>query len=436
MRILHIVSSAGDAYYCGNCLRDSFQAQALLDSGCDLTLMPIFLPSSLLRGKKSSELFFAAISYWLAREFFERAQIPKALEKILSSKFALSLAKPFFGSTTPKAARKMTLSMIEADDPHFKSEFEKIKSWIKSEGGFDLIQISSTLMSGLAKALRLEFKTPVVCSMQDEEAWLDKLSPADSARAWEGILKNAKYIEKFIAPSFYYKNKIQSRFPELKNIEVLYPCAPKAGAAQKKFPNAPTIGFLSGAKKSKGLELLADAFIKIKEQNSVENLRLSIAGGSGLKDKKFLNSILKKLSKFRDCVDFKPDYKPEMHGEFFENISLICVPADDEDALGLYVIEAFAHSKPAIEPDCGAFPEIMQNAGLKFKEGSADSLKSRIERAFSDSELFEKLCQNARQLSKTAYSPETCAKNLKRIYAETVREFSKNKQAFPNSKSG
>lgn len=425
MRVLHIVSSAGDAFYCGNCLRDDFQAQALLDSGCDLTLMPVFLPSRLLKGKKSSELFFAAISYWLAREFFERAQIPRALEKILSSKFALSLAKPFFGSTTPKAARKMTLSMIEADDPHFKSEFEKIKSWIKSEGGFDLIQISSTLMSGLARALRREFKTPIVCAMQDEEVWLDKLSPADSARAWKGILKNAKYIEKFIAPSFYYKNKIQSRFPELKNIEVLYPCAARAGAARKKFPQAPTIGFLSGAKKSKGLELLADAFIKIKEQNSVENLRLRIAGGFGLKDKKFLKSILKKLSKFENFVDFTPAYRPEDHGEFFKNISLICVPADDEDALGLYVIEAFAHSKPAIEPDCGAFPEIMQDAGLKFREGCVDSLKSRLELAFKDSKLFDTLCENAKVLSKGRYSPETCAKNLKRIYADSLRNFSK-----------
>lgn len=416
MRILYITPSVGDAFYCSNCLRDNFQAQALIESGLDLTIMPIYLPSKTIESNSTSPLFFNAINYWLGHKFFEKSKIPFFLEKIFSAKIFTNLAKPFLGSTSPKSAKKMTLSMIEANDVHFICEFEKIKEWIKSSSKFDIIHISSPLISGIAKALKKEFETPIICSMQDEEVWLDKLDNQSSKNAWNAILLNTKFIDKFIAPSFYYKDKIQKRFPNKFDINVVYPCVNIKEYATASYPKNPTIGFFSRTNKDNGLDLLCEAFLKIKEADSVKNLRLIIGGGTSFCDKKFLKSICKKLSKFSEFVEIENIYDPCKHKDFFEKISVLSVPANSEDAVGLYIIESLASGRPAVEPNKGAFKEIMQDAGLSFKPNSSDSLKEQIENLFNNPKLFERLKCNAKNLSQKKYDSKICSQKLFEIY--------------------
>lgn len=75
-----------------------------------------------------------------------------------------------------------------------------------------------------------------------------------------------------------------------------------------------------------GLDLLAEAFVKLKKKDTVPNLRLRIGGGYTGKDKPFLRKIRKILDPYQDYVVIDEGYRMEEHARFYREISVLSVP--------------------------------------------------------------------------------------------------------------
>ena len=269
---------------------------------------------------------------------------------------------------------------------------------------------------GVAKAIRQRINIPVVCSVQDEEVWIDSMKGEYLQEAWQGIAENIGYIDKFVTTSEFYKNTITTRIPQIANVEVVHPGVDASKYVSDQYPVDPVIGFFYRMNRENGLGILAEAFVKLKKRDTIKNIKLKVAGGYTAKDRRFLNEVKRILKPYMDDVDLCNAYDPERHADFYKQITIISVPLTFDESVGLYLCEAFAAGRPAVEPATGSFPEITGEAGVVYSPNNSDALADAIEKLLTDHAFFKHCCEKALEMSKTRYSDQVMAARLVKVY--------------------
>ena len=410
-----IIPGSGDTFYCCNCFRDSLYAQALHNAGCYITIMPLYLPLANESVYNKTPLFFPATSYYVDQKYFAKWKMPRVFENVLNSPSILRLAASLSGTTSAKGMEQLTLSMIKGDDEVFAKQTNKIIHWIENHAKPDIILLSTSMLIGIAKAIKNHIHIPIVCSLQDEEVWLDGLESRCAREAWESIGKNEIYVDRFITSSEYYKSVVLSKIPEIKEIDVVYPGVNREKYQTQEYPKDPTIGFYYRMDYENGLDILAESFIALKKENVISNLKLKIGGGYTRENKKFVHSIQKKLQLLKNDVIWSERYSLDEHTTFYKDISIICAPLRCNAAFGLYLSEAFAAGRPAVVPDTGSFGEITETAGILYKPNASEYLTEALRKILTDNVLYENCKKHALQLSCEKYNDTSVAEKLMKI---------------------
>jgi glycosyltransferase involved in cell wall biosynthesis len=164
------------------------------------------------------------------------------------------------------------------------------------------------------------------------------------------------------------------------------------------------------------LDILAQAFVKLKNENVVSNLKLKIGGGYTRENKRFIHRIRKILQPYKNDVIWSDAYNLNEHTAFYKDISLICVPVRFNEAVGLYLCEAFAAGRPAVAPDTGSFGEIVENAGLLYAPNDSEHLAETLRKMLTDNVLYKKSKENAIALSREKYNAAITSEKLLKIY--------------------
>ena len=435
MKILFIIPGAGDSFYCGNCFRDNLQASAMRKAGHDVIIMSLYLPLTHPSFQADTPLFFPATTYYTAQKFFGKRKMPKWFERFTGSKAMLNLASSMSGTTSAKGMEKMTLSMITGNDPAFMEQVNRLIDWIKNGEKPDIINLSSTLLLGVAKAIKEQLPIPIVCSLQDEEVWVDSLDKKHADIAWNSIAENSRYIDQFVTTSNYYRQIAQQRMPQIGDIEVIYPGVDRTKYASTDYPKHPTIGFFYRMNSLNGLDILAEAFALLKKRNSIPGLKLKISGGYTGKDKRFLRKVKEILAPCREDVELCNSYALEDHTAFYSSISAICVPLTFNEGVGLYICEAFAAGRPAVEPATGSFPEIVGEAGVLYQPNNSEALADALEELLSDEVRYKQAAEKALKLSAARYDDGVLAERLEKFYLEVLKNITPN-DITPKSPKG
>ncbi|MCC8094111.1 MAG: glycosyltransferase family 4 protein [Tannerellaceae bacterium] len=422
MKILFIIPGSGDAFYCGNCFRDNLQASALRKAGHDVIIMPLYLPLTDASFQADTPLFFPATSFYTEQRFFGKKKMPSWLRKILSSAFLLKIASSLSGSTSAKGTEGMTIAMITGKDAAFNREVESLVRWIKEQEKPDIIHLSSTLLIGVAKAIRQQMSIPVICSVQDEEVWIDSLDPVYATIAWQGITENIPYVDRFVTTSHYYKQIAQQRLPQLPDPEVIYPGIETEKYTSSAYPAQPVIGFFYRMNQADELDILAKAFIKLKEKNTIPGLKLKIAGGYTSQDKPFLKKVYTLLTPYIQDVEIHENYQLSDHTAFYKQISVICVPITFHEGVGLYLCESFAAGRPAVEPATGSFPEIVGEAGILYQPNNPEKLSEALEQLLANPVQYRQAVNKALSLSQTRYNDTIMANTLETLYRKVIMQ--------------
>lgn len=415
MRILYISPSSGDTYFCGNCYRDSLLARSLKLSGHDVVLMPLYLPLSGV--PEDVPVFFPATTYYIEQALYHKRPMPGWLQRLTSARPLLRLASSLSGTTSAAGMEGMTLEMIEGTGTAFRDQVDRLIGWVRASGQPDVIHLSSSLLIGIARALKEALDVPVACSLQDEEVWLDSLREADAARAWQGVLDNASSVDAFVVSSDYYRRVVERRLPGLGPLYRVYPGVEVGKYLPDSPPDRPTIGFFYRMNELDGLDILAEAFVLLKRRGSIPGLQLRIGGGAiGAQDRRSLARVRDRLAPYAEDVHFEPEYDPRRHHEFYRQVSVLSVPLRFDEGIGLYLCEAFAAGVPAVQPATGSFPEVVDGAGVLYAPNDAEHLAGALERLLGDPERYLDCRQRARELARTRYNAEVAAQNLLNIY--------------------
>ena len=416
MKILFILPGSGDSFYCGNCFRDNLQAMALRKAGHEVVIMPLYLPLKQASMRGATPLFFPATTYYVEQKMFGRRKMPLWMKRLLGTDALLSMASSMSGTTSAEGMEGMTLSMIEGEGMAFEENVKELIDWVKQTEKLDVVQLSSSLLLGIAKELKSEMDIPIVCSLQDEEVWIDSLKPEFVRKAWMSVVANAKYVDRFITTSYYYQQVVKSKLPQLGHVDVFYPGIDVAKYRLDVYPTDPTIGFFYRMNELDGLDILANAFVLLKQRGTVPHLKLRIGGGYMSPDKKLVKQVKRTLKPYASDVVIEETYDMDEHADFYRKITVLSVPLRFQEGVGLYLCEAFAAGRPAVEPATGSFAEVVGDAGLIYEPNDAEHLADALEKMLTDKPFYDKCKESAWTLARERYDDVVLAKQLTAFY--------------------
>jgi glycosyltransferase involved in cell wall biosynthesis len=428
MRLLHLTPGTGN-FHCGSCLRDNALIKALRVRGHDAVMSPLYLPLVTDREEASPEqpIRVGGISLYLQQKMTWFHRMPRWMHRWLNRPTLLRLAAKGMGMTSAKVLGEMTVGSLKGREGRQWGEWHQLIDWIRKEARPDVVSLSNSLLSGLAPALREEAGVPVVVSLQGEDSFLDTLAEPWRTEAWEAMRANARWVARFIAPSGYYQRGMAERLgvPEEKIAVVPNGLDSTPFPVAKADPNRPTIGYLARMIHGKGLGILVDAFIELAGRRTLPRVRLRIGGAFTPMDETYVKQLQAKLAAAGcgERVTWHPNLSFEEKLKFMSELSVFSVPATYGEAFGLYVVEALASGVPVVQPDHGAFPELIEatGGGLLCRADDAVSLADGLERVLRDEALRDQLMNRGRAAARAEYTAARMAERFEAVMEEAVR---------------
>ncbi len=425
MQVIHIVPGTGGSFYCGNCLRDSTYVQALRKEGIDALKIPMYLPIfSDEHDLSDIPVFYGAISLYLKHKYPILRKAPAWFDRILNSGLALKFAAKMSGSTRAKGLEDMTISMLLGEQGGQKEELDKMVDWIAEHCEADIIHLSNALLIGLARKFQEKLDVLVVCSLQDEDVWVNAMDDHFRKKTWGLMSERSEDVDAFFAVSDFYAGvmKEQMKIPSSKLFTSYISVDPDdyayINSSEKEF----TIGYISRMCEENGLEVLVDAFILFKKNPGKEKVKLILTGGSTGDDQAFMKMIKNKISEagLSEEVVFHKDFENEGRQEFFSKVSLISVPVLEGEAFGMYLLEAMASGVAVVQPALGAFPEIvgLSEGGVIYQPNIPGELAKALDDLHMNQDKLSALSKKARDGIIRHFSIHDQASRMMKFYKQ------------------
>lgn len=426
MRIIQLTPGSGDNFYCENCLRDLTLAQALMRTGHEVTLIPMYLPIQMdaAVAAAASPLFMGGLNVYFQQKFPLFRKTPRWLDKWLDNPTLLKRIGRYSGMTTAKELGKTTLSMLQGEHGKQQKEIARLADWLSGlEPGPDIIVFSNILLAGLAPALKEKIKVPVVCLLQDEEDFLDALPAPFSEQSWQLVREKAQAFDLFISVSEYYRHQIQKRLIDTRaNIEVVpFGIEADAFTASPQPPEIPTIGYLSKMCYDHGLDILINAVHLLRRDKRLSDVRLRITGGSSGADAVFLKKMRRRIDALHlsEHVEFVENYRNfTARRQFLTSLSLMVLPSRKPLAYGLFALESLAAGVPFVTPQVGVFTELANatQAGILYGPNNPVKLAEILRSLLLTPSMIQQLAQKGVTAVREKYAIEKTAERLSELF--------------------
>ena len=414
--------------YCGNCFRDNALVAALREAGHEVTMIPLYLPFTLDEENQAGDtpIFYNGVNVYLEQKSALYRAAPRWLHRVVGSDTMLGWAASQVGKTRAEEVGDLTISMLRGEEGHQARELEELIGWLKTQPKPQVISLSNSLLLGLAHRLKEAIGAPVVCLLQNEAPYIDSMPKEVREVVWQIMAERAQEIDRFIAPSAFYARLMRDKLNlTAERVQVIHNGINHDGyGAERVAPNPPVVGFFSRMCKDKGLDTLVDAFIKMKQDNHIPQLRLKIGGGCGPGDEPFVGRLRERLQAkaLLSDVEFHPNLNREEKQAFLKSLSVLSVPAQFGESFGFYVIEALAAGVPVVQPRCASFPELLDatGGGRVYDHEGPESLAAALEGMLHNPSEAKAVGLKAREVVRETFSVEHMARQMIDLLAGLV----------------
>jgi glycosyltransferase involved in cell wall biosynthesis len=365
-----IITAGGAGMFCGSCMHDNTWARALIDAGCEVSLLPTYTPIRVDEDNLSDRrVFLGGVNVYLDYRWRLWQKLPRGLERWLDAPWVLRLASRLSARNDAARLGDLALAMLSGERGPQHREIEELARFIGKSLQPDVVIFSNALLSGALHRLRERYAGPVYCTLQGDDVFLDGLpashrdkaiaAVADHAREFDGYFVHSRFYRDYMAD---YLSLPRDRFRQLPlGIDLAgHDGRPDERDAEQPF----TIGYFARIAPEKGLHHLVDAFLQFHLR--YPHVRLRVGGNLASQDRGYFRKAKQVLKAGGASESFDYVGSPETHEEkvaFYRSVDVVSVPTEFQEPKGLYVLEALANGRPVVQPGHGAFPELIEATG-------------------------------------------------------------------------
>ena len=369
MNLLLITAGAADMF-CGSCLRDNALAAELIARGHDVTLLPVYTPTLTDEPNMSSgnPVFFGGISVYLQQHLAIFRHTPWLLDRLWD---APSIIKRFASGSIqvdPRMLGALTVSTLRGESGYQRKEVEKLVHWLSGEPRPDVVNLPNSMLIALAAPIRRVLQRPVVVTLQGDDLFLDGLMEPYKSQALALIRQQIDDVDLFVSVSEYYTDYMSSYLgvPRQKMRTVPLGINVADFAASAPLARDPfTIGYFARIAPEKGLHNLVEAYRILRQERGLPPSRLLAAGYRGHDQQAYYEGITRKVASWGLAREFHyaGTVDRDAKSRFLHSLDVLSVPSGYHEPKGLYLLEAMASGVPVVQPNHGAFPEMLQKTG-------------------------------------------------------------------------
>lgn len=428
MKIVYLAAGAA-GMYCGSCLHDNTLAAALLAAGVDVALVPTYTPIRTDEADVSQpRVLFGGINVYLQQLSGLFRYTPQWFDRLLDSPRLLNALSRMNSSVNPAKLGALTVSMLEGEEGRQRKEVTKLVDWLQREGRPDVVHLSNSMLTGMAREIARRLDVPIVCSLSGEDIFLEKLPPKYYERARAVLRQRAAEISSFVALNRYFADYMTEYLAiDRQRIHVIPHGLNLAGHGMRaaSAAEAPfTIGYFARICHDKGLHQLVEAFQLLKQQPGLPPLRLRVAGYMGAGDRKYFEEILAKIRGWGWEQDF--EYLGELDRAqkvaFLQTLDVMSVPTVYRESKGISVLEALANAVPLVQPAHGTFPELIEDTGggLLCEPANPASLAEKLQQLALDRPAADEMGRRGREAIHDRYTAARMAERTLALYQQVL----------------
>ena len=418
LKIIFLTAGAA-GMYCGSCMHDNSLAAALCRAGHDCILQPLYTPirtdvPSLAR----EQLFFGGIHIFLLDRAPWLARLPRWIRRPLDFPPLVRFLTRKAASVDAEQFGELTVSMLRGAEGRQADEGDRLIDWLDKERP-DMIIWSNLLIAGMSNTIREKCpEVEQVAILQGDDLFFDHLSHEHRTKTIELMSQKAKVMDRLIVNSRFYAEEMGSILgiePEGFEIHPLS-IEPAAQGDQDAVSRSGKfdVGYMARISPEKGLHVLVDAFIESAKQ--MVDSHLHVAGYLASNQLPYLDDLKDRIEA-AGLID-----RFTHHGEltscekhqFLSRMSVVSVPTTYADPKGLFVLESLDAETPVVQPDHGAFGELIASTGggLLFPVGDAAALADRLVELHRDEEQRMRLAKSGKSAIKMRHHIDQAAQRL------------------------
>lgn len=417
-RVAYITAGAA-GMFCGSCMHDNTLARSLSRLGVDVQLIPTYTPIRTDDENVSVDrVFYGGISVYLEHRFPWYRRVSALFSPLVDQNWLIRWATRRAGSTDPRLLGSLTVSMLQGAHGHQKAEAEKLCRWL-AEVDPQLLLFSNILIAGCIPRLKQVLDGKVFVVLQGDDVFLDQLPQPFRGQAFAEIRQLVDSVDGFLVHSQFYGDFMagylgipRDRIHQIPLGIDLAGFETKSKTSRQETPL--TIGYLARLAPEKGLHLLVDAYLELRRQPDFGDLKLAIAGWLGEQHRPYAEAQFEKLK----AAGFEADYQfagsisREEKIEFLRGIDVLSVPTVQQEPKGLFVLEALAAGVPVVQPEHGAFPELLDatGGGRLVPALDAEQLAAGIADLLRDHEARFELASVGQRTVHEAFAAEAAAR--------------------------
>jgi len=428
MRIVHIVPGSGGGFYCQNCVRDVGLVKGLHRAGHDVLFVPMYLPFMEITGDSVplAPVFYGAVNVYLEQKLPLYRRLPAAWRRRLDTPRILRWAAGKAGATQAGGLGDMTLSVLEGRHGRQRVELDRMVTWLKTQPRPDIVHFSNALLLGLAPTLREALDARIVCTLQDEDTWIDALPSPWRERCWARIKTLADSVDRFIPVSATYAALMQPRLglADAQCQTIPLGIDTEAFTPAPAHPATPTLGFLSELTPAHGLDVLVEAFLELRRRPELATLTCRITGSRLDQPSAYRQRIEARLAAAGQTGDvaFVDAYRDGRRADFLRSLTVLSVPARRPEAFGLFQLEAMACGVPVVQPRLGAYPELVEatGGGIIYDDLTPSGLAGALYPLLTDPARAARLGRTGREAVVDHFSQSRLVSDMASLYREVA----------------
>ena len=424
-RVVYLTAGAG-GMFCGSCMNDNALVRELMALGIDVQLIPTYTPISTDEQNVSIDhVFFGGINVFLQQKFPFLRYLPGWMDGVLNHPSLIRWATRKDVQADPELLGRMTVSMLKGRAGFQRKEVDRLLTWIARDEKPEVINFSNVLIAGCAPDIKARLGVPVLVTLQGDDIFLDYIPDRFRDQAIAEIRKLLPSIDAFVVHSRYYAEYMQQLLGlpshrvhvvplgiDTRNLPTRKPRPDKKAKSR--------IGYLARLTPEKGLHVLVDAFIRLREQR--DDVELRIAGWLGTEHQEFAERQFHKLRdaglhdefQYLGIVDF------EKKLDFLDGLDVFTVPTTYREPKGRFALEAISRGVPVVLPAHGAFPEILADcpAGLLHTPGDAKELAEHLNQMLNQPQQASEMAEAGRKELLGRRSAEQMARRTLDLYQQ------------------